>query len=471
MTEILVEHPPTYWPERKYIYDVMFGEFLGIGYQEKSREDPGTTVISVRGDSTSRHLIVHEELFTTTPDKWLTAESLPQQPLNKWVLPDVFCDTPKVSSEMPVIYGKRITEDSYYKECDGEMELGIDIFGSAFFMLTRYEEVVKSDSDEHHRFPAGASLACQERFLERPIVNEYLEVLWTCMKRLWPGLERKQRQYRVLLSHDVDHPLAVAGQSLSVLFRGCGGDVIIRKDLDLALRRIHGYYRSLQGDFSADPFNTFSFIMHLSEKIGVRSAFYIMTAEARNDFDRAYSTGHPWIRELIRSIAERGHEIGFHGSYYSYLDDERIKREVSILGRILAEEGVADSALGGRQHYLRWQAPITWAIWDDVGLSYDSTLTFPDHVGFRCGSCYEYSTYEVMARRKMQLVERPLVMMDATLLNGESGDMVQNQAYAKALDLSQTCRRFGGDFSVLWHNSSLGSEWQQRLYESIISSI
>lgn len=71
----------------------------------------------------------------------------------------------------------------------------------------------------------------------------------------------------------------------------------------------------------------------------------------------------------------------------------------------------------------------------------------------------------------MQLVEKPLVMMDAALLNGESGDMVQNQAYAKALGLSQTCRRFGGDFSVLWHNSSLGIEWQQRLYESIISSV
>jgi hypothetical protein len=52
-------------------------------------------------------------------------------------------------------------------------------------MLTRYEEVVKSDRDEHDRYLATASLDYQEGFLERPIFNEYLEILWACIKRLW----------------------------------------------------------------------------------------------------------------------------------------------------------------------------------------------------------------------------------------------------------------------------------------------
>ena len=78
-----------------------------------------------------------------------------------------------------------MTQESYYAESDGGIQLGLDIFGSVFFMITRYEEVVKSDRDEYDRFPAAASLAYQEGFLDRPIVNEYLEILWTCMKRLW----------------------------------------------------------------------------------------------------------------------------------------------------------------------------------------------------------------------------------------------------------------------------------------------
>lgn len=88
--------------------------------------------------------------------------------------------------------------DNYMDVQDFKVKLGLDIFGSAFFMLTRYEEVVKSVKDEHERFQARASLAYQEGFLERPIVNEYLEILWWSMKRLWPNLERKKESFEYI---------------------------------------------------------------------------------------------------------------------------------------------------------------------------------------------------------------------------------------------------------------------------------
>lgn len=471
MTELLIEHPLTCEPERKYIYDVIFGEFLGISYQARPGADPDATVISVCGEPGAKRLVVHEGLFSTSLDQWLTGDSLPRQPLSKWVLQDVFSDSPKVSSEIPVIYGQRMTEESYYAERDGDIELGLDIFGSAFFMLTRYEEVVKNDRDEHDRFPATASLAYQEGFLERPIINEYLEILWTCMKRLWPGLRRRQRQYRVMPSHDVDRPLAVAGEPLGVVLRGCAGDLIARRDFDLALRRVHSWGRSLKGDFAVDPINTFDFIMRLSEAIEVTSAFYLMATEAKTDFDRAYSTGHPWMRRLMCSIVERGHEIGFHGSYYSYNDAEKTRREVTLLRKVLAEEGIADSTLGGRQHYLRWQCPVTWEIWNDIGLTYDSTLTFARHVGFRCGICYEYPTFSVLSRRQMQLVERPLVIMDVALHNQRYEKIKRNGVCDRALELSHACKIFNGDFTILWHNSNLAARWQKDLYQGILSNV
>jgi hypothetical protein len=89
MTELLIEHPSTYEPERRYIYDVMFGEFLGISYQARLGADPAATVISACGDSGAKRLVVHEGLFSISPDQWLTGDSLPRQPLGKWIVDEL----------------------------------------------------------------------------------------------------------------------------------------------------------------------------------------------------------------------------------------------------------------------------------------------------------------------------------------------------------------------------------------------
>lgn len=472
MIELLIEHPPGYEPERQYIYNVIFGEFWGIGYQTRIGADSAATVISVCGDTDVKRLVVHEGLFATPPDQWLTQGSLPHQPLNKWALPDILSGGVLVSSENPIIYGKRVTDNSYYAEHDGSIQLGLDTFGSAFFMLTRYEEVVKSDRDEHGRFPAGASLAYQEGFLQRPIVNEYLEILWRCMERLWPGLRRKGRKYSLCLSHDIDRPFAVAGMSWPLVLRSCGADLLRRRDPELACRRISARRCARHGDFSNDPFNTFEFIMDVSEQYGLRSSFYFMAAATPSSYDVRYRIDDPWIRRLIRSVSERGHEIGYHGSYRSLAEPALTRLELEALLGALYEEGV-ESAYGGggRQHYLRWQADSTWEVWDEAGLAYDSSLAFADHLGFRCGICYEYPTYGLRSRRCLSLRERPLTAMEGTALSSRYMGLSPEEAYRCICRANAECRRFDGQSALLWHNSSLSSRHEKELYERVISAL
>lgn len=472
MAKLLIEHPPTYGPERQYIYDVMLGEFLGISYQVRLGANPHTTAVSVCGDSSGKRLIVHDALFAISPTKWLTDDSLPRQPLDKWLLPHVLCDTPKASPEIPVIYGQHIMADSYYTECDGDIQLGLDVFGSAFFMLSRYEEVVKNNKDKHDRFPVEASLAYQEAFLERPIVNEYLEILWACLKRLWPRIERKRRQYSVLLSHDVDEPLAVAGKSWPIVLKSCAGDVLVRRDVGLAMSRVHARWRARYGDFERDPSNTFELLMDVSEQHGLQSSFYFMSVETPSEFDARYSIKAPWMRRLLRVVSARGHEIGYHGSYASSREPAQTDLEVKRLLAVLHEEGVEGSfGGGGRQHYLRWKAASTWEAWDDAGLTYDSSLIFADSVGFRCGVCYEYPTYSLRSRRTLRLRERPLAIMEVTLLLSQYMALSPEEACQHIYRLSTECRRFGGQFTLLWHNSNLGSCRNKRLYKEVVSMI
>jgi len=470
MTELLIQHPPTYEPEREYIYDVMLGDLLGLRYEAKVGDKSHATEISLLGDSSGKRLIVRETLFATAPGKWLTKDSLPRQALDKWMLPDAFCNTPKVSSEIPVIYGQRIAEDSYYAERNGDIRLGVDIFGSAFFMLTRYEEVTKSDRDEHERFPVAASLAYQEGLLERPIINEYLEILWTCMKRLWPGLERKQRQYRVVLSHDVDQPFSVVGSSPVYVARNLAGDLFRRKDAGLALRRIQAYASRGTKREKLDPNATFDFIMDTSEKHGLCSAFYFMAAEQPSRFDDGYPIGGGHIRRLLQSIATRGHEIGFHASYDTFRDPMLAREELARLCKVMDEDNIANGPIGGRQHYLRWEAPITWRIWDELGLSYDSSVGFPYDSGFRAGICYGYPVFDLLARTKLKLVERPLLFMEGSMLTEDCTDTDAYRLIENIGKCSSICRRYDGELSILWHNSNLRSARQKRLYGQVIAT-
>ncbi len=103
-------------------------------------------------------------------------------------------------------------------------------------MLTRLEEVRRTDLDSHQRFPATSSHAYRHGYLERPIVDEWLNVLGQVIQRVWSSIELKQHEFSIKVSHDVDIPSRYAFQNLKGLIRTMGGDVLLRKDFISALK-------------------------------------------------------------------------------------------------------------------------------------------------------------------------------------------------------------------------------------------
>jgi hypothetical protein len=420
---IRLAHPVGYAAERKYAADVMLGELLGleVACVEEERDD---VELALPGHAGS--LLLPDRLFATDPRDWLTERSLPTKPLERL-------------DGVPLLFGG-------------------DFFGAAFFLLTRYEEAATEHRDEHGRFSASASLAAREGFLERPLVNEYAELLWRDLHATWPRLERRHRAFRVLPSHDVDFPFGERS-GLVARARNAAGDVVKRQDPTLAARRLAG---------ASDLYDTFDFIMDTSERSGVRSTFFFLAAHGpENRIGAGYSLDDPRIRSLLRRIHARGHELGLHGSYASYDEPSRLRAELSDLQAACAQEGIEQDAWGGRQHFLRWSGSL-WAAYEEAGLAYDSSLSFADHPGFRAGICCEYPVFDLWQRRPLGLRERPLVAMEVSLLQYlRLGD-------AAALDrltaLKETCRRFEGDFTLLWHNDRLASRGSRRVYSGALAA-
>jgi len=348
-----------------------------------------------------------------------------------------------------------------------------DILGLTYWMLARLEEVNPPASvlDNHGRFPATASHAYLHGYLARPVVDEWLHILGQVIQKTWPALQLKQHQFSMKVSHDVDGPSRYAFRSAAGIVRAMAGDVLKRADLKSALLAPWVRLHSQTALHPADPANTFDWIMDVSERHGLKSAFYFICGRTDPAKDADYEPEHPAIRTLMRRIHARGHEIGLHPSYGSYQTPAIIQTEAARLRRIAAEEGITQPEWGGRMHYLRWQHPTTLRAWDLAGLTYDSTLSYADRPGFRCGTCFEYPAFDPVAYQALRLRVRPLIAMECTVMAPRYMGLGTGQAALdKFNELKNACKAVAGCFTLLWHNSQFDTGAERVLYENVIET-
>lgn len=346
-------------------------------------------------------------------------------------------------------------------------QIGYDILGLTYWMLNRIEEIGRTDLDNHGRFPATASHAYKHDYLERPVVDEWLNVLGQVMRNTWPQIELRQHAFSMKVSHDVDRPSRYVFRNWKMIVRALGGD-LLRKDFKNAIKGPFLKFISSERLPKSDPYNTFDWLMDVSEKNGLRSAFYFICG-GNDPHDADYLIEDPRIRQLMRVMNERGHEIGLHPSYGTYQTPRLIKQEADRLRAACEVAGIQQASYGGRMHYLRWEHPTTLQAWEDAGMTYDSTLGYADHSGFRCGTCFEYPAFNSKTQRSLKIRIRPLIVMEATIISSNYMGLGNTEAALnKLLELKEKCRKAGGCFTLLWHNSELMDGLMLEMYERVV---
>jgi hypothetical protein len=467
---LVLRVPPSYEPERAYVGDVVLRQFLGVEYAIEAG-DVRATEVRLEGDAEGRLLVLRDGIFQTSGSDWLEPQSLPSGPLPRWAVPSALAGGVGMGGlQVPVMFGSPLVDGTWCHLEPRRIEIGVDLLGGAFFLLSRYEEIVSEARDRHGRFPASASLAVREDFIDRPLVDEYVEILWAALHQLWPRLERASQQYHVHLTHDVDR-VSCSRMSVPGTLRAAAVDAVLRGDPVLAGRRLAAAARVRLGHADADLCNTFDWLMDQSERFGLRSAFYFLAGRTDPRFDGDYALDDASIRRLLRRISERGHEVGLHASYGSMRSPEIVLREFQALRRAAEAEGVRQAVWGGRQHYLRWEVPATWQAWEDAGLHYDCTVGFASRTGFRAGTCRRFEVFNLRARRALRLEERPLIAMEVSLLAPEYMGLTRAEALEELRGLSSRCRESGGEFVLLWHNSSVVAGRDQALYRDVLEGL
>ncbi len=426
---ITIKIPDNFLAERTYIVEILFGEFLGLEFNINYAGNEHYEILLQNNNS----LTIKNDFFSKFDNDsldYLDQKNIPKNieySRNRFSLED----------DIPVIYGNDFMEVS-----ENKIECGIDIFASSFFMLTRWEEYVNKSRDLHDRFPSIESIAVQNKFLDRPVVNEYVEMLWNMLDYLGCVQNRKEYIFQPFLTHDVDWIQLF--KNWKHFFRLLGGDITVRKDISSALKRLIQYFQVKTGVIR-DPYDTFNWLLDMSENAGLKSHFYFMSGGV-TAFDNNYHIKDDKTLEIIKTIKNRGHVIGFHASYSTCNDKNQWKKEKDLL-----EKATAYEISEGRQHYLNFQVPYTWQIWEDNGMAIDSTLCYADQEGYRCGTCYEYSVFNILTRKRLKLKEYPLIIMDTSLVYyQESGP---DEVLKKIRGLIDKTKKFKGRFVLLWHNS------------------
>lgn len=331
-------------------------------------------------------------------------------------------EVPFLFSEEDVLPIITFTEDS-------KAVINYDIISCAFFFLSGWQEYHSQKRDQHGRFPYSESLQSTHSFLTIPVVNYYFDILKSAIetiskkkleRKLWP-----ESSFAISLSHDIDK---INSGWLE------GGFSELKK------LRLFSFCKLVLNKLSGkDPWNNLSEIISLEEKLTLLSTFFFLTQKGNQNADYELDE----IASYFPEILDADSEYSLHASLGSCNDPAQLISE---------RKKLESNTNGNRFHFLKFEPKTFVQNLEKAQFSYDSSLGFAEHVGFRNGFCFPFKPYNITEKRVADFYEIPLMVMDATLNNNSY--MGNNPDKLKIVnDVIDEVSKFNGLLTILWHNN------------------
>lgn len=402
-----------------------------------------------RGEDT-RVFILASSFFDR--DVYLGKASLPALPLAR-------------VEGLPLLFG-----DGMLREENGVATTSADLVASSFFLLSRYEEVVRKEvRDGHGRFPGKESLPYRAGFIRLPLVDEYGRLLRGWLRRAGVSAVEPERGYRsIALTHDVDVPwLPLAGQA--------------RLALGLAKGLLKGkrYYRGpfLRHFGRAEKQSGYTFPWLIAQDAAVKErcgdaceSIYFLLFCDKSRQDNPYIKRNPGrSKALLEMLLASGAEIGLHASYAAGLLPHKVRDEREGLSAF-AGRAVTRS----RHHFLSCREPADFEQLTAAGIRDDYSMGYSDVSGFRLGTCRPVRWMDPVKLSLTPLILHPLTIMECTLDRKGYMNLDEQAAYEYAAGLADSVREHGGELVLLWHNTEVSESstgYHRALYQRLLAHV
>jgi len=335
--------------------------------------------------------------------------------------------------------------------------------------------------DEYERIDDRIIRRLRKEFFKMPIVEIYQEILIKLFMDICSGnntpIVQKwfhpfNHKIALCLTHDIDivsyMPLLLALKSfyvkknikegiirLFLAFVHYGSTFIFR--MHLSERRDTYSLLPQQIVQSLLPYNPYwnfdEFDQIEREFKANNSTYYFQTGLSRKTFEGLfnsieidYSIDSIQIRRVIKTLRQRGYEIGLHGSILSFKNAKEMRSEKFKLINTIGTQHI-----GIRQHRWLMKVPETWKLHAEEGFIYDSSYGYAHDVGFRAGTGFPFNPWDIEKRMELPILEIPPIIQDGILFLENLLNYSAEEAFKICKGIIDTINRYNGIITLLWH--------------------
>ncbi len=346
----------------------------------------------------------------------------------------------------------------FFKNTKGDVPF--DLFGAAFWLLSRYEEYLPFKTNKYNVFDYRSSLAWQNNFIDLPLVSIWINELSGFLKKQFPDLQLAKKKCSFKVTIDVDNAYKFKHKGLARTLAGIAADIWYWKPTQLKQRFKTLFFNQ------EDEFDCYDFLIESNRKLRAHIIYFFLLGDYGLN-DKNHSANSFKFQQLIKHLSDYS-EIGIHPSFASNASINQLKIEIARLKQIIHKE-----VNNSRQHFGMLLFPNTYQALLASGIQNDYSLGYTNLNGFRASFASPFNWYDLRNEEETSLTLHPFCLNDAAL----QADFTKNhcepaETFRKYHELIV---RYGGEFVIIFHNDILsnttqGKKWQQ-FYQLIISQL
>lgn len=336
-----------------------------------------------------------------------------------------------------------------------------DIFAASFYLLSRYEEYLPHKKDIYGRYAHENSMAFKEGFLDKPLINIWLQDFMMALKKKFPAFSVKHSAFTFLPTYDIDEAYSYKHKSWQ---RSAGAAI---KDLFNGKLKKFAFRRKVLNNKIDDPFDSYDWIDNLHRQHKQKACYFFHVAGRTGKYDRNILPTKTAMQNLIRHHAEK-YTVGVHPSWQSGDDASLIKKEKDTIENITKTK-----VISSRQHFIRFTLPKTFRQLIDAGIKEDFSMGYGSINGFRASVALPFYWYDLEKEQTTPLLLYPFCYMEANSFYEQK--FTPEEALKEMRHYYSEVKKVNGTLITIWHNTFLGTdekfkEWR-KVYRTFFEEV